>query len=154
MSRMSLWGPCSNCDSVDSDPPIVAARRQCQTIIEFNLPEPEQLPEPGGSLGGAVRLAKTNEPLVGATVIVESQFLTRDDSKKLAIIEESGQFFVPRLPAGVYTVTFVSSAPDLVQRNVAVASGRLTRLNQCIDVPRGEAHCMCGPILHSCPCSD
>ncbi|HEY0252505.1 MAG TPA: carboxypeptidase regulatory-like domain-containing protein, partial [Kofleriaceae bacterium] len=92
-----------------------------------------------GQLRGVVKDKGTNEAAVGATVVATSPAL---QGEQVVITDESGQYFVTSLPAGVYTLTVYYQDSTYAKSNVTVQVGKEIVVNLQVNTasatPKGE----------------
>ena len=84
----------------------------------------------GGAIQGTVTDAKTNEPLVGVTVLVSSTSL---QGEQTAFTDEKGFYKIGPLPPGQYLVTFFYLKLKLERGGVNVGVNRTTPVFQKLD---------------------
>lgn len=91
-------------------------------------PPPPEFPH--NVITGFVTNVGATERFAGVTVVVTGPQL---EGSRTAITDDSGEFWVPALPAGSYTVTFYYIDATVERSNVIVSSLRHTSLNAEID---------------------
>ncbi|HBQ61768.1 MAG TPA: TonB-dependent receptor, partial [Balneolaceae bacterium] len=79
-----------------------------------------------GTLTGEVTDAETEEPLIGATVYIQS-------IQKGAQTNIDGQFTITDIPTGTYTVSITYVGYRAFERNIEIGSGT-TNLNAALSV--------------------
>ncbi len=78
-----------------------------------------------GAIAGAIRDARTGEPVVGATVFVEGPEI---EERRTVLSETDGAFVVPELPAGAYTLSVSMPGYEPYRRGeLAVKEGTTLR---------------------------
>jgi len=88
-----------------------------------------------GKISGTVKDEKTNEPLIGANVIIEGHALG-------AATDSNGRFYILNVPPGVYNVIVqMIGYAKLTVENLDVSIGRTTQINAELrtEVIEGEA---------------
>ena len=74
-----------------------------------------------GSIAGSVKDANSKSPLIEAVITISSQAL---DGKKFAITDSSGNYRVPDLPPGLYSVSFeMEGFKTFVKDNIQLTEG-------------------------------
>jgi TonB dependent receptor/Carboxypeptidase regulatory-like domain len=105
-----------------------------------------------GQLRGVVKDKGTNEAAVGATVVATSPAL---QGEQVVITDETGQYFVTSLPAGMYTLTVYYNDTTYARSNVLVQVGKEAVINITVNTaensgkPKGEVITIAGtaPIV-------
>ncbi|MFT3693072.1 MAG: TonB-dependent receptor [Kofleriaceae bacterium] len=105
-----------------------------------------------GQLRGVVKDKGTNEAAIGATVVATSPAL---QGEQVVITDETGQYFITSLPAGVYTLTVYYNDATFARNNVLVQVGKEAVINITVNTaettgkPKGEVITISGtaPIV-------
>lgn len=105
-----------------------------------------------GQLRGIVKDKGTNEAAIGATVVATSPAL---QGEQVVITDETGQYFITSLPAGVYTLTVYYNDATFARNNVLVQVGKEAVVNITVNTaestgkPKGEVITISGtaPIV-------
>ena len=85
--------------------------------------------DPKRGITGTVKDKKSGEPLVGVTVLAQSN---TGKQQQAVITDEKGNYVIP-LDAGTYNVSFFYSDVTLERKAIKVAEGKLARVDQKLD---------------------
>jgi len=88
-----------------------------------------------GAISGKLVDAATQEPAIGATVVVTSPRLA---GEQVAITDEQGVFSISGLPAGAYAITIYYDDVTGERSGVIVAAGRITQLTQSLALSKAR----------------
>jgi hypothetical protein len=94
---------------------------------------------PGTGIRGVLREKKTNELMIGATVVASSPAL---QGEQVVITDDNGAFSIPNVPPGTYTLSIYYNDATYSRGNVIVQNGHATTENVAFDTtnnhPKGE----------------
>ncbi|HEY1549224.1 MAG TPA: carboxypeptidase regulatory-like domain-containing protein [Kofleriaceae bacterium] len=85
----------------------------------------------GTGVRGVLREKRTNELMVGATVVANGPAM---QGEKVAITDDSGTFSMPDVPPGTYTLTIYYNDSTYSRGNVVVQAGHSTTENIAFDI--------------------
>ncbi len=117
-----------------------AARSAVMLLVMATLPATDALAQDGatttGTVQGVVRDPATGEPLIGVTVVATSPKL---QGIQAAITEERGDYRLPGLPPGEYTLTAYYGDAQVARPNVRLQIGQTVTVNLDVGEPAAAA---------------
>jgi hypothetical protein len=103
---------------------------------------------PTGGISGIVTDAKTNEKVVGATVVVSSPTL---HGEQTAVTDEHGVYKIDALPPGIYSAQFYYADTTARRDNIVVSANTHAQVTEkmAMNFPKGETIVVTGsaPII-------